>query len=211
MARVYDTLRREKVSLDPHIALTYFHLTDIPRDEAVYEHLTLIQGRGPGPELYVDVDYHPMKLLDLPYDAEAVGELAISFITQGLQKLETYEGFPHALIHEAISDFRKARYRDEWKVTDKTIQGTKMKGRVDAIVSASQTVCTLTVSYRGKRLFEREIMKEKGARFRSAGGLNNFLFQDDKLLIFNGQHMFVPSITMELSELPDVFRDYIRK
>lgn len=211
LSSIYNILRREKVGLDPHIALTYFHLTDIPRDLPIYEHLSLIQGRGPGPQLCVDVDYHPMKLLELPYDSEAVGELAISLVTEGLQKLEIYDGFPHALIHEAISDFRSARYRDEWKVADKTIQGTKMRARVDASVSAANTVCTLTVSYRGKPLFEREILEERGARFESASQLNNFLVEDDKLLIFNGQHMFVPAITLELSELPEVFRDYIRK
>lgn len=210
MFRLLEILMREKVALDPHIALTYFHLTDIPRDKPFYEHLTLIQGQGPGPQLWVDVDYHPMQLLDLPYDAEGVGELAIALITEGLKKLDTYEGFPHALVHEAISDFRKTEYKQLFKVVDKTIPGTNLKGRIDSAASAEKTVCTLSVSYRGTPLFQRVIWEKQGADIDAARLSNNFRFQDGKLLVFRDENIHVPDVSLDLTELPDAFGDHIQ-
>ncbi|MEP5761302.1 MAG: hypothetical protein ABJ327_18695 [Litoreibacter sp.] len=125
-------------------------------------------------------------------------------------KLESYEGFPHELAQEAISDFRKTEYRQLFKVVEKTIPGTKLKGRVDSAVSAEKTVCNLSVSYRGTPMFERQIWEEQGARIVYARQSNNFRFQDGKLLVFRDENIHVPSVSFDLSELPDEFREYIK-
>ncbi|MEP5762691.1 MAG: hypothetical protein ABJ327_25905 [Litoreibacter sp.] len=199
------------MALVAHLTLTYFHLTDIPRAEPFYEHLTLIQGgAGPGPQLWVDVDYHPLKLLDQPYDAEFVGEPANSFLLEGPKKLESYEGFPHALIHEVSSDFRERDYKDLRKVAEKTVPGTKMKGRIDVSASAEKTVSILTVYHRGRELFQREVWEQEGAHVIDAMLINNFSLQDGKRLIFRNEHIHAPDTSLDIAELLDVFREYIK-
>ena len=84
-----------------------------------------------------------------------------------------------------------------------------MKGRIDATVTATQTSNTLTVFYRGKEMFKRQIFEEAKINSYFADKFGGLEVKDGKLWIYRGPFTKMQDSSFEISDLPDIFKEHI--
>lgn len=107
--------------------------------------------------LIADVAYDPKKFFELPNDKKLIGEAWIDCIEEGLKTLSKYPNYPSKIILAACDTFRENDYTLMLFSRTATINGTKLKGRIDTYIDAISLRRDLTVSYRGKELFTKTI------------------------------------------------------
>lgn len=125
---------------------------------------------APRPEIYlkvsiwIDILQNPREFLALEATNEVFGELGIRIVNEAADKLLNLTTLPNedldavsSLLKEASEEFRAQGYVTHFCAANRTIPNTKLKGRIDVYMDAEKTVRTITILYRGKELFTREI------------------------------------------------------
>lgn len=153
-AHIHDALKKAKPQLTNPTVHTF--CIDISREARLkfYKPKTWV--------VFVEIEYDPLDLLQLPLDRAVLGELAIKWIETALEKLRSYPEFPSDIIRNACEKFRKEDYSYVFKAGEKTIEQTSVKGRIDVIANPVSTTRTFTASYRNKKLFSRVISIDDG-------------------------------------------------
>lgn len=111
--------------------------------------------------LYIDVDYDPNKLFDLPNKNKVFGPLYASLLRTAVSQVQHIEDLPFSVINDAIATYEEEGFCYRFKVGEKIIAGTKLKGTVRAELSCERLLRTLTLSYRGKALLETVITDQE--------------------------------------------------
>lgn len=107
--------------------------------------------------LYIDIDYDPNQLFDLDHKNEVFGPLYARLVRDALEKVQHIGDLPFETITEAIAAYEESGYCFKYKVGERMIPGTKLKGTIHAELSCEHLLRRLVISYRGKRLLERVI------------------------------------------------------
>jgi len=149
---LFDTAFREaKVFIkDPEIRELIIYLKDNPDSEPK------LWLKGDVRAIMVDVGYDTSKLADIQTDNKLLGELFIGWIEEALSKLSAYPQIPCDLIRTVMTAWREDDYTYRYEIGERTIPGTKLKGRLARTLNCVEPVSTLTLLYRGKALFHKE-------------------------------------------------------
>jgi len=107
--------------------------------------------------LYIDIDYDPNQFFDLTNKNEVFGPLYARLVREALKKVRHIDDFPFETINDALVAYEKSGYCYEYKVGERMIPGTKLKGTMHAELSCEHLLRKLVISYRGKKLLERVI------------------------------------------------------
>lgn len=201
-AYIRNALKAAKVTVgDPPITIMHIILTANVRPELYCD---------PEPFLCVDIDFDPLELLNLPKDKDKVGELYISFAEEALSKLQSIEGYPVDVIRGACEEFRKNGYNLPFKAGEGMIPGTKIKGRINVVVSPVSTTRYLTVLYRNKPLFQTIISENEESDTLFSQHFAGFELEGMVLTVIGGHEDIVsgifniPHVKIDLADYPEV-------
>lgn len=151
---LWDAFRAEKVVLhDPPLREL---IIDLVEQAETKPFLWL---KGVVRAVHVQMEYVSFDLLKMPQDNEIIGEFFIDLIEQALDRLVEYPQLPFDLIRSCLSTYRENNYTYHYKIGERTIPGTKLKGRIDGSLSCLSHTRTLTISYRGKELYSTEYLQ----------------------------------------------------
>lgn len=175
---LFDAFRKQKhVMNDPRITQLGIYLVENPDREPI------LWLKGERRDIYVDLRYDPVWMDEIPWDNKVYGELFIGWITKALSKLSAYPHFPSQLVEDALRSYRSADYTYKFEIGERTIPGTKLKGRLDGSMSCLYNIRTLTVSYRGKELFKKEVTKKDTIDVNFYRFFSRFWMEDDILFV----------------------------
>ena len=167
---------------------------------------------NPAPELWlkgevraimVDIGYDTSLLADIPLDNRLLGEMFISWIEEALAKLTGYPQIPFDLIRSVLAAYRAADYTYAYKIGERTIPGTRLKGRLDGTMNCVEHVSTLTVSYRGKELFRRETYRTDELWLQTFKHFSRLSINGSTLQV-QSPSVHAPDTLIDLSEYPEV-------
>ena len=190
LAYIGNALRDAKVvTTSPKITELHINLTNTPSEQPEYYR------RGERWDLIVDVDCSALAIVELPMDHKILGEFFIDVVKQGLEKMSDYSELPFSIISEACERFRATDYKFPYKIGEGTIDGTKVKGRLDAVASCVSTERFFSAAYRGKELFRTQVLGSDIPNLGLGGSYNGFEWADDVITIKR-------SYWLELMDLP---------
>ncbi|MCB2130753.1 MAG: hypothetical protein KDE03_17235 [Rhodobacteraceae bacterium] len=194
-------LRALKLQMsDPPACEVLVQLTRQARPEPFFE-------RG---FLFVDREYDPVKLLDMPYDAKVRGEFSIDCWEWGADQLERTTDFPADFVRKSIALFRHNNYAVEGVLGEQKIVGSKAKARIHGSVSATRTILRVKVTHRGQELFERVIWDVPEQAFNGAYERRTIVVEDGQFKVLGARwfrdHFMLPEAAFPLDSLPEAFR-----
>ncbi|MEP5757720.1 MAG: hypothetical protein ABJ327_00085 [Litoreibacter sp.] len=173
---IHDALRKSKpVFGNPPSPCTFWVFSKAPKPEPYFDPAP--------PYLYVDVDFAPEDLFTLGKDKKVIGELFIDLVEEALSKLKSIPGFPVDVIREGCEQFRKNDYTSSWKFGEKTIPGTKIKGRIDMEVTGAGTKRIFTLSYGRKTLIKQKISEIDRPDVTRGRLFDDLVLDGDKILV----------------------------
>ncbi|SMR83576.1 hypothetical protein SAMN04488030_0053 [Aliiroseovarius halocynthiae] len=197
-----DALRKAKIEVgSPPITYCRMVLKKDPNPEPYYD---------PEPFLYVDIPFDPRDLLTLPDDHEKIGKLYVEWTEHALHLLEKVDNFPTELIREARAKFQENNYSFPFVAGQKMIPGTRLKGGVGVVVSATGTARYLTVLHRNEQLFQQKISEVDKVDFHFSNHFSGFERNGTIVTILGGVmdpltgKNVVPSIDVNLAESPEL-------
>lgn len=174
-------LRQEKIALhDPQITELIIYLTEEPKPEP------WLWLKGDVRAVYVEICYDLFDLEKLPDDNKLFGELFIGWIEEAIERLGDYPQIPTDLIQAACQTYRNLDYSYSFKVGERMIPGTKIKGCVGVISSCVSTDRYLTLLYRNKEMYQMKISVGDGGDMISARAFHGFELENDRLIVSAG-------------------------
>lgn len=151
---IWYRLRKAKVHTKPK-------LTHIETRLAFFQSSPMSWTLGEPHQLIHEYYVHPIKFLEMPNDAQVLGELAISIVRHLLDQLqskyEPIEGVPVEVFEESMSYFRENEYIVWSGGKLKDVYGTKLKFQMFVGASGAETSRIFVLKYRGEKLFERQL------------------------------------------------------
>lgn len=185
---IKDALKRSKIMTDPPLTQADWRLSANPAPKAVYQ---------PPSFIFVDLPYDPMDLEHLVVDRVGIGQMALDFVEQALSKIaaapELRKFFPFDVIREACETFEQRGYIYPFKVAEKMIPGTTVKGRIDLELSGEGTKRIFSASHRGKPLMQKEIYSLPTPELAVTGQFHGYSLYDDKIIIEENPLFVLPS------------------
>ena len=173
-----NALRDAKVTTtSPKITELRINLTNVPREQPDY-----YRG-GERWDLNVDVACSATSLVKLPMDHKILGEFFIDIVEQGLEKASEYPELPRDIINEACTRFRANDYKFPYKIGEGKIEGTAVKGRLQAVASCVSTERYFSAAYRGKDLFRTQISGTDTSNLGLRTLYNGFAWADDIITV----------------------------
>ena len=193
---IKDVLRAEKISTNPPLTIADWRLSANPTPRAEYQ---------PPSFILVDVPYDPMELEHLKADRVGIGQMAVDFVDQALAKIaaspDLKKFFPFDVIRRACALFEERGYIYPFKVTEKMIPGTKVKGRIDIELSAEGTQRIFSASYRGKPLMRQVFRTLPTPDLAVAGQFHGFSLYDGKIVIEESPFQAIKIGNTQLSKM----------
>lgn len=154
-----------------------------------------------------------------------IGEAWGNGIEQGLSVLSTYPGYTTEVMRAACDAFRKNDYTFKlFSPKPTTINGTKLKGRVDTYIDAISLRRNLTISYRGNELLAKEIAHFNRIDVVNAANHHSIILnlrtltfrpleqeEYDWRLNMSGPYAIRDPVDLNLNDFPDVLQLIIEK
>lgn len=182
------------------------------------ERLSLVLTRCPEPDwsvsygtLGLDREFDPVKLLDLPHDAEVLGEFAIECWDWAIRRLEPETDIPAEFLRAQLEAFRRDRYTLSNQLNPVPIAGSKCKARVFGDITCASSVIKVEVAYRKKPLFERVIWDVPEQGFNVAYEKRDCVVEDGFFKVRPAGTAivpglgFTPEVCFPLDSLPEAF------
>lgn len=178
-AWISHELRQAKAVIPgPKITSADICLTPNPAPGATYD--------KPAGTLRVEVGFDPHALLDLPDDPINAGQLLLDLTEKGLRKLEAWAGFPSTPISAACDRFREHGHAYRFRVGEKIIPGTRVKGRISAAVTCLSTTKHLTLLYRNKACCTLKLSESEQPDMAASRVFSGFDLDGDRLTALVG-------------------------
>jgi hypothetical protein len=150
-------------------------------------------------------EFDPIKLLEIPYDAESYGEFTINCWEWAANRLEAETDFPAEFVRDQMKKFRTKGYGITNTLKPQIIAGSKAKARIHGFVSCTQTVTKVEVSFRGQPLFERTIWDAPVQGFSVAYNRCEAIVEDGQFKVRGAAVDLMPEASFLLDSLPEQF------
>lgn len=155
--------------------------------------------------LQLDRPFDPLALLELPTDAEALGEFALGCWDWTLGRLETETDIPATFVRERMERFRAQGYAQANTLRPQRIVGSRAKARIHGVVTCARTVLRVEVSHRKEPLFERMIWDVPDLAFGIAYTPREIAVEDSQLKVREASLGLLPEAAFPLDSLPSAF------
>ncbi|MDP2314841.1 MAG: hypothetical protein Q8P41_18210 [Pseudomonadota bacterium] len=88
-------------------------------------------------------------------------EFFIAMMLEGLEKCARHHRIPLAELKEAVEEFRRGGYKNEWVHQKKLLRSVGLEASLLCRLDTERFVLTLRLDRKGERVFEREILETK--------------------------------------------------
>lgn len=126
-------------------------------------------------------------------------EFFIAMLVGGLEKCAVFHDIPLAAMKEAIEDFRRGGYRNEWTHLKKMLRPARVQASLLCRMDGERFVLILKVERKGALLFEEPILETKPDEIIFAHRFKDLVVEGDALVVRN--KFGKPTFSLPLSSL----------
>lgn len=178
------------------------------------KHLTISLRDKPEPEPLIDSNNSVLavqvgcgisRIVAVPCENSRLGEFFIDLVEEALEKLNGFVELPAELFRNVLSKYRENNYTYHFKLGERMLPGTKVKGRIDVALACDGLRRKLTLSYRGKELSTHDLIGEDQIPVHFYRFFSRF-HMDGNVLTVDRASPTGEDTHIDLADFPDVMK-----